>query len=179
MKEELKPIEVATDEAAERQRIADGIAQEKAQTEAIKAKETTVQSAIPVGQAENVPATTAAQESVKEGMAAIKETIGKPSTVKRTVSLVGNSRSSGNQDFDIVSTKNANESDGRQSTISANISSGTTKQTQETTFDPNKATENVAALDPFLEKVDKEGAAKAFLDVYGEKPTPDALNNAA
>ena len=113
MKEELKPIEVATDDAAERQRIADGIAQEKAQREAIKAKETTVQSAIPVGQAENVPATTAApvtsgapstsvnlpatpaaQESVKEGIAAIKETIGKPSTVKRTVSLVGNSRSS-------------------------------------------------------------------------------------
>ena len=178
-KEELKPIEVATDDAAERQRIADGIAQEKAQTEAVKAKEAPVQSVIPVGQAENLPATPAAQESVKEGMAAIKETVGKPSTVKSTVSLVGNSRSSGNQDFDIVSTKNANESDGRQSTISANISSGTTKQTQETAFDPNKAAENVAALDPFLEKVDKEGAAKAFLDVYGEKPSPDALNKAA
>ena len=178
-KEELKPIEVATDEAAERQRIADGIAQEKAQTEAVKAKEALVQSVIPVGQAVNLPATPAAQESVKEGMAAIKETVGKPSTVKSTVSLVGNSRSSGNQDYDIVSTKNANESDGRQSTISANISSGTTKQTQETAFNPNKAAENVAALDPFLEKVDKEGAAKAFLDVYGEKPSPDALNKAA
>jgi len=178
-KEELKPIEVATDEAAERQRIADGIAQEKAQAEAVKAKEAPVQTVIPVGQVENIPATPAAQASVKEGMAAIKETVGKPSTVKSTVSLVGNSRSSGNQDYDIVSTKNANESDGRQSTISANISSGTTKQTQETAFNPNKAAENVAALDPFLEKVDKEGAAKAFLDVYGEKPSPDALNKAA
>lgn len=179
MKEELKPIEVATDEAAERQRIADGIAQEKAQREAVKAKEAPVQPVIHVGQAENLPASPAAQESVKEGIAAIKDAVGKPSTVKSTVSLVGNSRSSGNQDFDIVSTKNANESDGRQSTISANISSGTTSQTQETAFDPNKAAENVAALDPFLEKVDKEGAAKAFLDVYGEKPSPDTLNKAA
>ena len=198
MKEELKPIEVATDEAAERQGIADGIAQEKAQTEAVKAKETPVQPITTVGQAENatatpaapvtsgtpaaavnLPATPAAQASVKEGMAAIKDIVGKPSTVKSTVSLVGNSRSSGNQDYDIVSTKNANESDGNQNTISANISSGTTSQTQETAFDPNKAAENVAALDPFLEKVDKEGAAKAFLDVYGEKPNPDALNNAA
>ena len=36
-KEELKPIEVATDDAAERQRIADGIAQDKAQTHAAQA----------------------------------------------------------------------------------------------------------------------------------------------
>ena len=110
MKEELKPIEVATDEAAERQRIADGIAQEKAQTEAIKAKETTVQSAIPVGQAENVPATTAAQESVKESMAEIKDTVGKPSTVKSTVSTIGNIRGSGSTGYDVVGLRSANES---------------------------------------------------------------------
>ena len=179
MKEELKPIEVATDEAAERQRIADGIAQEKAQTEAIKAKETTVQSAIPVGQAENVPATPAAQSSVKESMAEIKDTVGKPSTVKSTVSTIGNIRGSGSTGYDVVGLRSANESQGSQSTTSANVSSGTTQQTQRTDFDPNKAAENVAAIDPFLEKVDKEGAAKAFLDVYGAKPTPDALNNAA
>ena len=178
-KEELKPIEVATDDAAERQRIADGIAQEKAQTEAIKAKEAPVQSVIPVGQAENLPATPAAQESVKEGMAAIKDAVGKPSTVKSTVSTIGNIRGSGSTGYDVVGLRSANESQGSQSTTSANVSSGTTRQTQETAFDPNKATENVAALDPFLEKVDKEGAAKAFLDVYGEKPNPDALNNAA
>ena len=178
-KEELKPIEVATDEAAERQRIADGIAQEKAQREAAQVKEAPVQSVIPVGQVENLPATPAAQASVKEGIAAIKETVGKPSTVKSTVSTIGNIRGSGSTGYDVVGLRSANESQGTQSTTSANISSGTTRQTQETAFDPNKAAENVAALDPFLEKVDKEGAAKAFLDVYGEKPTPDALNNAA
>ena len=178
-KEELKPIEVATDEAAERQKIADGIAQEKAQTETVKSKEDTVQPIIPVGQAENLPASPAAQESVKEGMAAIKDAVGKPSTVKSTVSTIGNIRGSGSTGYDVVGLRSANESQGTQSTTSANISSGTTRQTQETAFDPNKAAENVAALDPFLEKVDKEGAAKAFLDVYGEKPTPDALNNAA
>ena len=178
-KEELKPIEVATDDAAERQRIADGIAQEKAQTEAVKAKEAPVQSVIPVGQAENLPATPATQASVKEGMIAIKDAVSKPSTVKSTVSSIGNIRGSGSTGYDVVGLRSANESQGEQSTMSANISSGTTRQTQETAFDPNKATENVAALDPFLEKVDKEGAAKAFLDVYGEKPSPDALNNAA
>ena len=198
MKEELKPIEVATDDAAERQRIADGIAQEKAQREAAQAKEAPVQPVIPVGQAENVPATTAApvtsgapstsvnlpatpaaQASVKEGMTAIKDAVGKPSTVKSTVSSIGNIRGSGSTGYDVVGLRSANESQGTQSTTSANISSGTTRQTQETAFDPNKAAENVAALDPFLEKVDKEGAAKAFLDVYGEKPSPDALNKAA
>ena len=179
MKEELKPIEVAADEAAERQRIANGIAQEKAQKEAVKAKEAPVQPVIPVGQAENLPASPAAQESVKEGMAAIKDAVGKPSTVKSTVSTIGNIRGSGSTGYDVVGLRSANESQGTQSTTSANISSGTTRQTQETAFDPNKAAENVAALDPFLEKVDKEGAAKAFLDVYGEKPSPDALNKAA
>ena len=179
MKEELKPIEVAADEAAERQRIANGIAQEKAQKEAVKAKEAPVQPVIPVGQAENLPASPAAQESVKEGMAAIKDAVGKPSTVKSTVSTIGNIRGSGSTGYDVVGLRSANESQGTQSTTSANISSGTTQQTQETAFDPNKAAENVAALDPFLEKVDKEGAAKAFLDVYGEKPSPDALNKAA
>ena len=179
MKEELKPIEVATDEAAERQRIADGIAQEKAQTEAAQVKESPVQPVIPVVQAVNIPATPAAQASVKEGMAAIKDAVGKPSTVKSTVSAIGNIRGSGSTGYDVVGLRSANESQGAQSTTSANMSSGTTRQTQETAFDPNKATENVAALDPFLEKVDKEGAAKAFLDVYGEKPNPDALNNAA
>ena len=178
-KEELKPIEVATDDAAERQRIADGIAQEKAQTEAVKAKEAPVQSVIPVGQAGNLPATPATQASVKEGMIAIKDAVSKPSTVKSTVSSIGNIRGSGSTGYDVVGLRSANESQGSQNTTSANISSGKTQQTQETIFDPNKAAENVAALDPFLEKVDKEGAAKAFLDVYGEKPSPDALNKAA
>ena len=178
-KEELKPIEVATDEAAERQKIAEGIAQDKAQSESAQAKEAPAQSITTVGPVENIPATPAAQSSVKEGMAAIKDTVGKPSTVKSTVSAIGNIRGSGSTGYDVVGLSSANESQGVQSTTSANISSGTTRQTQETAFDPNKAAENVAALDPFLEKVDKEGAAKAFLDVYGEKPSPDALNKAA
>ena len=179
MKEELKPIEVATDDAAERQRIADGIAQEKAQREAAQVKEAPVQPVAPVAQVENITAAPAAQESVKEGMAAIKGAVGKPSTTKSTVSTIGNIRGSGSTGYDVVGLRSANESQGSQSTTSANVSSGTTQQTQRTDFDPNKAAENVVALDPFLEKVDKEGAAKAFLDVYGEKPTPDALNNAA
>ena len=74
-KEELKPMEVAPDEAAERQKIADGVAQEKAQSEAAQAKETTSKPvAPPVGQLDNMPATPLDQASVKEGMAAIKET---------------------------------------------------------------------------------------------------------
>lgn len=179
-KEELKPMEVAPDEAVERQKIADAIAQEKAQSEAAQAKEVTAQPvAPPVGQLDNMPATPLDQANVKEGMAAIKETVGKPSTVKSTVSTIGNIRGSGSTGYDVVGLRSANESQGSQNTTSANISSGKTQQTQETIFDPNKAAENVAALDPFLEKVDKEGAAKAFLDVYGAKPTPDALNNAA
>ena len=130
-KEELKPIEVATDEAAERKKIADGVAQNKAQMEAAQAKETPVQPTIPVGQVENIPATPAAQASVKEGMAAIKETVGKPSTVKSTVSTIGNIRGSGSTGYDVVGLSSANESQGSQSTTSANISSGTTRQTQE------------------------------------------------
>ena len=95
-KEELKKMEVATDEAVEKQKIADGIAQEKAQSEAAQAKETTAQPvAPPVGQLDNIPATPLAQANVKEGMAAIKETVGKPSTVKSTVSSIGNIRGSG------------------------------------------------------------------------------------
>ena len=198
-KEELKPMEVAPDEAVERQKIADGIAQEKAQSEAAKAKETTAQPvAPPVGQLDNMTATPLAQAPVSP---TTSSTSGTPSaSVSVQANGAGNStafgksynaRRSGSTGYDVVNLENESQTQtnkdtiskqttvGNQETESTNESQGTTAQTQETAFDPNKAAENVAALDPFLEKVDKEGAAKAFLDVYGAKPTPDALNNAA
>ena len=163
--ENIAPTE---DEIEERKKIADGIAQEKAQTEAVKAASVT-------------SGTPSASVNVKTNGAGNSNAFGKSYSARsagvtgyKVVNLDNESETETNQD-----TTSKQTTVGSQDTTSSNTSEGTTKQTQETAFDPNKAAENVAALDPFLEKVDKEGAAKAFLDVYGEKPTPDALNNAA
>ena len=81
--------------------------------------------------------------------------------------------------YDIVGVKSAQNAVGKSSTVSGSKTDGTTESIQSTEFDPTKAAKNVQAIDPFLAKVDRDGAAKAFLDVYGEKPSPDALNKAA
>ena len=178
-KEELEELEVmdatstenvapTEDEIAERKKIADGVAQNKAQTSTPPTA--SVNSGTPSAsvnvQANGGGNSTAFGKSYNARSAGV--------TGYKVVNLENESKTETNQD-----TTSKQTTVGSQDTTSSNTSEGTTKQTQETAFDPNKAAENVAALDPFLEKVDKEGAAKAFLDVYGEKPTPDALNNAA
>lgn len=161
------------DEIAERQKIADGIAQEKAQSEAAQPPVSPTTS--------STSGTPSASVNVQANGAGNSTAFGKSYSARR----------SGSTGYDVVNLENESQTEtnqdttskqttvGNQETESTNESQGTTAQTQETAFDPNKAAENVAALDPFLAKVDKEGAAKAFLDVYGAKPTPDALNNAA
>ena len=163
--ENIAPTE---DEIAERKKIADGVAQNKAQTPASPAA--SVASGTPSAsvnvQANGAGNSTAFGKSYSARNAGV--------TGYKVVNLENESETKTNQE-----TTSKQTTVGNQETQSTNESQGTTQQTQETTFDPNKAAENVAALDPFLEKVDKEGAAKAFLDVYGEKPSPDALNKAA
>ena len=163
--ENVAPTE---DEIAERKKIADGVAQNKAQTPATPAASVT----------SGAPSTSV---NVQANGAGNSNAFGKSYSARsagvtgyKVVNLDNESQTETNQD-----TTSKQTTVGNQETQSTNESQGTTQQTQETAFDPNKAAENVAALDPFLEKVDKEGAAKAFLDVYGEKPSPDALNNAA
>ena len=163
--ENIAPTE---DEIAERKKIADGVAQNKAQT--------------PTSPAASVASgTPSASVNVQANGTGNSTAFGKSYNARRSgvtgyevVNLENESETKTNQE-----TTSKQTTVGNQETQSTNESQGTTQQTQETTFDPNKAAENVAALDPFLEKVDKEGAAKAFLDVYGEKPSPDALNKAA
>ena len=161
--ENIAPTE---DEIAERKKIADGVAQDKAQTPASPAASVNSGAASVNVQANGAGNSNAFGKSYSGRSAGV--------TGYKVVNLDNESKTETNQD-----TTSKQTTVGNQETQSTNESEGTTKQTQETAFDPNKAAENVAALDPFLEKVDKEGAAKAFLDVYGEKPTPDALNNAA
>lgn len=163
--ENIAPTE---DEIAERKKIADGVAQNKAQTSAPPAASATsgtpsVSVNVQANGAGNSTAFGKSYSASKKGVTGYK-----------VVNLENESQTDTNQE-----TTSKQTTVGSQETESTNESQGTTSQTQETAFDPNKAAENVAALDPFLEKVDKEGAAKAFLDVYGEKPTPDALNKAA
>lgn len=163
--ENIAPTE---DEIAERKKIADGVDQNKAQTPASPAA--SVASGTPSAsvnvQANGAGNSTAFGKSYSARNAGV--------TGYKVVNLENESETKTNQE-----TTSKQTTVGNQETQSTNESQGTTQQTQETAFDPNKAAENVAALDPFLEKVDKEGAAKAFLDVYGEKPSPDALNKAA
>ena len=163
--ENIAPTE---DEIAERKKIADGVAQNKAQAPASPAA--SVASGTPSAsvnvQANGAGNSTAFGKSYSARNAGV--------TGYKVVNLDNESQTETNQE-----TTSKQTTVGSQETESTNESEGTTEQTQETAFDPNKAAENVAALDPFLEKVDKEGAAKAFLDVYGEKPSPDALNKAA
>ena len=163
--ENVAPTE---DEIAERKKIADGVAQNKAQAPASPAA--SVASGTPSAsvnvQANGAGNSTAFGKSYSARNAGV--------TGYKVVNLDNESQTETNQE-----TTSKQTTVGSQETESTNESEGTTEQTQETAFDPNKAAENVAALDPFLEKVDKEGAAKAFLDVYGEKPSPDALNKAA
>ena len=182
-----KGMEAQAD-AEERRKIADGIAQEKAQREAktetptnvggVKAT-TTNQVASPINKDVQQNGAVQPTMDVNAAMSQVNGAIGSNQNIKSATAGIKNYRSAGSTGYDIVGLSNAQDTNSNQNTKSANVSSGTTTQTQKTEFDPNKAAENVAALDPFLEKVDKEGAAKAFLDVYGEKPTPDALNNAA
>ena len=182
-----KGMEAQAD-ADERRKIADGIAQEKAQREAKTEKPTNVggveatttnQVASPINN--NVQQNGAVQPPVdlNAAMSQVDGAIGENQNIKSATAGIKNYRSSGSTGYDIVGLSNAVDTNSNQNTKSANVSSGTTTQTRTTEFDPNKAKENVAAMDPFLAKVDKEGAAKAFMDVYGEKPSPDALNNAA
>ena len=161
--ENIAPTE---DEIAERKKIADGVAQDKAQTPASPAASVNSGGASVNVQTNGTGNSNAFGKSYSARSAGV--------TGYKVVNLENESQTNTNQD-----TTSKQTTVGNQETQSTNESQGTTQQTQETAFDPNKAAENVAALDPFLEKVDKEGAAKAFLDVYGEKPTPDELNKAA
>lgn len=182
-----KGMEAQAD-AEERQKIADGIAQEKAQREAKNAKATNVgdvqanatnQVAPPINKAVQQNGAVQPTRDVNSAMSQVEGAVGSNPNIKSATAGMSNSRSSKNTGYGIEVLNNAQDTNSNQQTKSANISSGETTQAQKTEFDPNKAKENVAAIDPFLAKVDRDGAAKAFLDVYGEKPSPDALNNAA
>ena len=168
------------DYAAERQRIADGIAQEKAQREAANKTAqpavTPVKTAVAPNQSSVQPPV---QSEVQTAMEQVKGAVGGDDKLKSKTAGIGKSSASGVTGYDIVSLESGSDSEGRQDTTSSSLASGETSQTQKTVFDPNEAQKNVQAIDPFLAKVDRDGAAKAFLDVYGEKPSPDALNNAA
>ena len=132
--ENIAPTE---DEIAERKKIADGVAQNKAQTPASPAASVNSGGASVNVQANGAGNSTAFGKSYSARSAGV--------TGYKVVNLENESETKTNQD-----TTSKQTTVGNQETQSTNESQGTTQQTQETAFDPNKAAENVAALDPFL-----------------------------